>query len=209
MAFDFRAQAFDRRGRHVGDLQDAMRVAHRHGRNVVADAVHDEFVAVLLLLREEGYATRLEFRPAHADADEAGAVDPRLDRTGRAQEGERLRMAFFGSQQACDAAHAIAALFDLGAVHVEDAVGRGKGRIVGGRDPHELVEAGPGRISAEFAQPVCGRRHAVSRPLVDDEYAITRAVHFAVSDVHGLFSVAAVVLHKPRRILITLLVERL
>jgi hypothetical protein len=164
----------------------------RH-RNVVAVTVYVEFVSVLAPRCVERDARWLKFRSPHGDRYQAVIIDTRLDRAGRALQHEFLRMAAFTGEQTGNAAQAIAALLNFGAVCIEDAIGGHAGRIARGCNPHQLIESGPGFLVSESAQGVrrgCGRGAGA---LVDNEYPVTGAVHFSVSNVHRSFLLASIV----------------
>ena len=112
MPLDFRAQPRDRGGFDVGNLQHAVRIAHRDGADVVFVTIDVQRIPMLPALGDKGDTRRVKFRVAHADGNLC-VVDASFDGTGRAQQAECPRVAAFPRKQAGDAAHAVAALLDL------------------------------------------------------------------------------------------------
>jgi len=190
---DERPEFVDRGRVYIVHMQDAVRITHRHCANFELPAVHLEFVASGSLVGRERDLFGLEIRHSHADGDQSVVIDARLDRAGRAVQRKLLGVAVFAGQYARDAADAVAALFHLGAIRIEDPVTRGEGRVIRCGDPHQLVETGAGGLIAEFAK-LLGRwwRQGINA-LIDDKYLVTCAVHFCVSNRHGLFRLASVV----------------
>ena len=88
------------------------------------------------------------------------------------------------SENAGNAANAVATLLDFGAVFVKDAVTGCERGIVGRSYPHQLVESRSGRVIAKHAELFRRRWHGRSIALVDDENLVTRTMHFCVSNVH-------------------------
>ena len=162
----------------IADVRDGGRVQHR--RLDRPDLKLDRArVAELFGEWDVGPA---EFRHAHVDGDEVGAVrgpheeeaGDGLDRGGAA--------AGLGHQEPADAAGGVAAGLDLAAVGVVDAH-EGFGRGLAALDSDELVEADAGLPVGKSADHRGGGAHG-GPPRVNDQKIVAEAVHLAERD-HG------------------------
>ena len=205
----------NRRVGDVANLQNTVRIAHGDRENIELAAADVELVLRCVAVRHKRYMGRFEIRRSHADRHKSIRPESRGYRAGRALERQAARPCLVPRQNARHAANAVAALLDFGAVRVEYPVACGVLRIVGSAHPHHLVKTGTGCFITEFSQ-CCGRRYRqVQLALIDNQYFVSGALHFEVSNLHfasvtvvkrsnGLLIPASVVLHKALTKLITL-----
>src|SRR5688572_5050656 len=157
--------------RRVGDGRDAdhrVRVADRYGADLDLARADRQRINVGLSARLERQRRRAEVRHAHRHRDPV-AVQLGLHEPARAvqhQVGLRRRGPL--ADVPGDAARAVAALFDLATVGVEDAVVHGRSRPARRLEHQRLVEADAGKTIGEAADGVRGRG-AAGRGVEDDE----------------------------------------
>ena len=158
VVFDERSEFVNRGLRNIGYVQNAVRIAHRHHANLELSACDVEYVAIGLLFGRERNLYWIEFRISHTDRHQSIVIDACFDRAGRALQSKCLGMAAFIGQYTGDTAYAVAALFDLGTVRIEDPVTRSKSRAGGSGDPHQLIKPRADRFIAKLAE-LRGRRN--------------------------------------------------
>jgi len=174
-------------------VQNAVWISHGHRANLEPFIAYSEFIALCQFVRHERNSGGFKFGHTHADSNKPVVVDAGLDRAGRAVQKERLRVATFIRENGRHAPHAVATLLNLRAVGVEDPVTGRKGGIVGVIHPHELVKTRSGGLVSELSKLLRRRWRHAGIASIDDKNLVSCAVHFCVSDFHGLFRLASVV----------------
>lgn len=185
----YRSQFIDRGGVDIVDVHYAMRIADRYNAGFDICLADGKRVAICALPGDERDLVGLEFGRSHADSNQPIVIDARMDHTRRAQQRKCLWMAAQVGKNAGDAAHTVAALFDFGAVVVEDTVACRERRILRRSYPHQLVKTRPGCLISDLAKLLRRRWRRRFVALVDDENPVTCAVHFCVSNVHQIICV--------------------
>ncbi len=186
MTLDQRTEPADVGRCDIVDVQDAMRISHRHAGDLEPLAADIQIVVIRRRIRLEGNPRRFEFRRAHVDGDTTIVETLGFDGSRRAFKQEVPLVVRLAGEHAHDAANAVTALLHFRAVGVEDPVARIHRRVARRADPHQLVETGSGCSVAELTQLLGRRRRPVPGALVDDDYAIAGALHFQESELHGL-----------------------
>jgi hypothetical protein len=86
-------------------------------------------------------------------------------------------------QESCDAARPIAALFDLVAIGIEDAVEDGRIGTLGSAEHQGLVKADAGATVGEAAQPL-GLEDGFVGGCIEDDEIVADPVHLREIDAH-------------------------
>ncbi len=175
----------DRRAIDVLDDLDRVGIAHREHAHLDRHPAHRQRIDEARLVRREGHVGGREARRAHVDRHFARGFDPRTDHAARgldadlAPGGEALV-----EHEAREAARAVAALLDLAAVGVEDAVAEIVTRVARPLHQQHLVAA-----DAEVAvgEGACLRGREVDRlaHAVQHDEVVALALHLREADPHA------------------------
>ena len=165
--------------------QHRVRIAHRHGADLERLAGGLQRVGCGCGRRLEGQGARREVRHAHVDADAPGREHAGLDHPGRAVHAQRpAARPAAPPQEFGDAARPVAALLDLAAVGIEDAV-VDRGARPGRRLQHQrLVEADAG---VAVGQPSPGGGVGQGRRVrrIHDDEVVAESVHLGEVEAHA------------------------
>src|SRR5688572_6040646 len=188
VALDRGAQAIDWCARDRGDREHGVGIAHRHRADLDFSSCDGERIDVRLRGSVERQRLRLEIRSAHVHGDQVGVVHARADQPRRAVE-QQLVAAVRGFRAAPmeergEAARAVAALLDLAAVGVEDAVVDLRALAARRLEDERLIETNPGMTRGQRTPLLGGRQAAVARRIEHDEI-VAEAVHLRELELHG------------------------
>ena len=190
MAFNQRSLRAEWRGVDVVHDLHGVRIAHRYDGNIDTAPGHRQQVARragcrLRLRRVERQRSGFAPRHAHVHGDFAAILERRLDQSAQGLDPDAaLVRQTLVVHVAYEAARAVAALLDLAAVRIDDAVtkigGRGRRRF----DDQDLVGA-----DAEMPvgqRPPLGRRQ-IERLMdaIDHDEIIAEAMHLGELELHG------------------------
>ncbi|CAM2170255.1 hypothetical protein BO443_10091 [Burkholderia orbicola] len=192
MALDQRAFFQHRIRFDVVDDLHRVRIAHRHRRNPARRAAHVErpqrvvaFLAGVEARGIERHLRRREHGRAHVDDDFAVVLQRQRD---QALHDLHAHAALVGQAAVADELHetacAVAAVFDLAAVAIEDPVL--EIRAVDGRflDQQQLVGADAEVAVGECAHLRFGERRQRARVAVEHDEVVARAVHLGEREFH-------------------------
>jgi hypothetical protein len=197
MVLDGRPERGHRGRLHVRDGEHGVRIAKRDRPDLERAPLDFELVRVARRLRGKGQGTRVKVRYAHVDRDRCGA-DARVHHACGTVQGDGTVLGQPAvMQQGGDAARAVAALFDLVAVGVEDAVEHGRIGPPGAREHQRLIEADAGAAIGEAAQALGLQDGFVGWSIKDDEI-VADPVHLREIDAHRAASIAQIG-HPPGR----------
>ena len=153
-----------RRGVDVRDHLHRMRIAHRQRADFDRAAADLEFVGERAALGLKRNARRLELRHAHVHGDAAVGFEPRHDDAGQRADADfgLLGEPLF-AHETHEAARAVAALLDLAAVGIENAVVEIGARRARRLDLQNLVAADAEMAVGDAAQLVAVERRSATR----------------------------------------------
>src|SRR5688572_239244 len=151
MIFHSGAESVHGRGAHRSHLDDRVWVTHRNRADLQLLLADAQRVDVSLARRLERQRRGIEVRHAHVERHVAVVVQFAVDAAAGTAEPHRAASEPT-RDQAGDAAGAVGALFDLGAVGIEDAVEDVGARGTRRRQCQRLVEADAGVAVRETAQ---------------------------------------------------------
>src|SRR5256885_2054300 len=177
MVLEARPLCRHRRLCHVGDKLHRMRVTHRY-------QVDLHLLAIDIQLFGAGV-----HRAPHVDADLAVGLEPRADGAAEGLHGDfRLGSKPAPMHELDEAARAVAALLDLAAVGVEDAVA--EVRAIGLRplDDQDLVAADAEMAIGDLAQLFAREREGPSSAIQHDE-VVAGTLHLGEGKLHSNFCI--------------------
>ena len=175
----------------VRDGEHRVRVAEGDRPDLERLALDFELVRIALGGRGKGQGTRIEVRYAHVDRDRRGAHARAHHARGAVESDGTVLGQSAVMQQGGDAARAVAALLDLVAVGVEDAVEHGRVGPPGAREHQRLIEADAGAAVGEAAQALGLENGFVGGGIKDDEI-VADPVHLREIDAHRAASIAQI-----------------
>ena len=184
VALDQRALRDHRRGIDVGDHLHRVRVAHRHRGDRHRGVADLQRLHHRVGIGYKGHLRRRKLRHAHVHRDQAVCAQPRRDDPGPGLDADLgLRSEPLVVDEAHEAACAVAALFDLAAVGVEDAVAEidvGAGRRL---DHQQLITADAAVAVGDRLDARGGEIDRRARG-VDDDEVVAQAVHLGEAQFH-------------------------
>jgi hypothetical protein len=176
-----------------------MRIAHRHDRHedsVIADRQRPQGVVTLDHAGQTGlvewHVGRHEARRAHVDRDAAIVFQARADdpRHGLHTDAARLCQPLV-DDKAHEGARAVAALLDLTAIVVEDAIAKVHPRV--SRAFHDQDLVGPDAEAAVGqAAPLIDTQVDLLVDRIDNDEVVAGAVHLGKFQFHGFNRTAKV-----------------
>ena len=184
MALDQRPVLTDRVRIDIVDNLHRMRVAHRHHRRLQGFVGDVEEMDDHVVVCQKGNLGRLETRLAHVDGDIAIAFETRLDDAAHrldpdlALVGQPLLM-----HETDKTAGAVAALFNLAAIGIEDAITEidtGLGRFF---NEQNLVTADAKIAVSEITQLFRGEVDLLAHAIENDEI-VAQAMHLGKLELH-------------------------
>ncbi|MNI21892.1 hypothetical protein D3C73_754340 [compost metagenome] len=183
--FDFRAQFMHRRVVDIADPQHGMGVAHGHGGQIDRGAVDVDLITLGLLRCLERNIRRHQARGAHVDADLPIVANIQLDDAAFGFDADQaLGGQALVEHEAREATCAVAALFNLGAVGVENPIAEIHVRVARCFDDQQLVETDAGVPVAPLLG-MLGQNVRVLADQVEDHEIIAQAVHLGKTQQHG------------------------
>ena len=181
---DQRAESRDGRGRGIGHQQNGMRVAHRHGAYLDRLRTDLQGVGDRLCRGVEWNLCGGEIRRAHVNPHLVVTLQVQADRSGRGADRD-LAVARQPPviHETGKAARAIAALFDLAAIGIEDAVVELCIGVARSFDQQYLVAADTEPPVGEGAQLGFVEHHLLTGRVEHDEI-VAQAMHFGEIQDH-------------------------
>jgi hypothetical protein len=177
-------ERLDRRRSRVLDFEHGVRIAERHGADLVAGALDLDFVALGRALGRERDARRLELGHAHVEPH-AGVGEPlgRDHRARRLQPHRATGPLAVPVQPGDHAACAVAALAGGAAVLVPHAVAEHRARTRRLLDREQLIEPDPAP-PVRHAPDRLGRERRIWGAPIQHGEVVADAVHLAEANRH-------------------------
>src|SRR5690606_17333209 len=168
---------------HRRDLQHRVGVAHRYRADLKLFLSDPKRIDVRFSGSFERYRLGFEIRHAHLDRDETIIAQFGGGMPAGALHAH-LATAQSRSDEARDTACAVAALFDLRAIRIEDSVHDVDLGIRGGQEYERLVEADPGAPVGQSADRL-RIRHLRRVGDIEHDEVVAEPVHFREGEEHG------------------------